>query len=120
MSRETLAEKAARLNTAQGIPADFPHPATPRPCYWHEDTDGTRYLIPGCMARVNDPDIDECTCPSLARQLEKARAEIAAMAKEKASLQGWHDAIVRAVYDHPEGVQIMAAAAKNATGEGPK
>lgn len=80
----------------------------PRPCYWHEDEDGTRYLIPGCLARVNDPDIDECTCPSLARQLEKT------------GLQGWHDAIVRAVYDHPQGVQIMATAAKNATSEGPK
>lgn len=112
---ETLDEKAARLNREQGLPADFQHPSSPRPCYWHEEGDGTRYLIPGCMARVMNPDLDECTCPSLERQLADAREELDKIRREKAGLQQWHDAIVRAVYDHRDGVQIMAVAARKVT-----
>lgn len=30
-------------------------------CYWHRDDDGCTTLIPGCWARVHDPD-GQCTC----------------------------------------------------------
>jgi hypothetical protein len=83
-------------------------------CQWHEETDGTRYLIPGCMARINDPDLDECDCPSLERQLAKVLEELAKLRRHKAGLQQWHDAVVRAVYDHRDGIAIMAAAARAA------
>lgn len=92
-----------------------PHPSSPRSCYWHEDTDGTRYLIPGCIARVMNPDLDECTCPSLDRQLADVREELETLRRHHAGLQQWHDAIVRAVHDHRDGVQIMSGAAKAVT-----
>ena len=37
-----------------------PNPNPPR-CMWHRDDDGNTVLIPGCWARVHDPDA-ECTC----------------------------------------------------------
>lgn len=86
-----------------------------RPCYWHEDTDGTRFLVPGCLARINNPDIDECTCATTAQQLATAQAEIAELKRKNEGLQAWHDAIVRAVHDHPAGTQIMRNAAKGVT-----
>lgn len=113
---ETLQEKAARLRAEQGLPPETePHKCPPRPCYWHEDADGSRYLIPGCLARINNPDLDECTCPSLDRQLAKAREELATLRRHQDGHQKWHDAIVRAVYDHPDGKQIMHAASKAVT-----
>lgn len=84
------------------------------PCHWHEDEDGGRYLIPGCMARVTNPDIDQCSCESIEEQLAAAREEIVNLKRSRASLQGWHDRITRAVYDHPDGIQIMKRAADQA------
>lgn len=83
-----------------------------RPCYWHEDTDGTRFLVPGCLTRINTPDIDECTCPTIADQLASAQERIAQLQQKNDGLQAWHDAIVRAVHDHPAGTQIMRNAAR--------
>lgn len=80
------------------------------PCYWHDDIDGTRYLIPGCMARIQDPDIDECTCPRLDRQLAAVREALAELRATHKGLREWTDQIVKAVYAHPDGVQIMRAA----------
>lgn len=88
---------------------------TARPCYWHEDTDGTRYLIPGCLARINNPDIDECTCPTTDRQLAKLREQLAEARKALKSLRGWHDQVVDAVRAHPDSIQIMRNAAEGAT-----
>lgn len=85
---------------------------THRPCYWHEDTDGTRFLIPGCLARINNPDIDECTCPSTNRQLENLRKKLAETQRALQSLRGWHDQVVNAVRAHPDNVQIMRNAAE--------
>ncbi|MFD5031680.1 hypothetical protein ACFWM0_14880 [Streptomyces sp. NPDC058405] len=108
---ETLAEKDARLRREQGLPAvDAPHRCPPRPCYWHEDTDSTRYLIPGCLTRIHNPDIDECDCPTTNRQLEKTRQQLAEAQKALRSLRSWHDQIVNAVHAHHDGVQIMRAA----------
>lgn len=88
------------------------------PCHWHEDRDGTRYLIPGCAGRVNDPDGDGCTCPTLAEQLAEQRAaaqsEIAQLRRSLASCRSWHDHVVGAVNAHPAGRAIMRAAAERA------
>lgn len=47
----------------------------PLACYWVQEPDGTRWLVPGCVARLHNADADACTCPTLARQLAQARRE---------------------------------------------
>lgn len=90
-------------------------PTGPQPCHWHEDTDGTRYLIPGCMTRINNPDVDGCDCPTLNDQLTAARAELATLRRHHKGLQQWHDDITAAVHAHPDGIQIMRDAASRTT-----
>ncbi|MFJ4988723.1 hypothetical protein ACIP9H_33605 [Streptomyces sp. NPDC088732] len=80
-------------------------------CTWWEDEHGGRYLVPGCMARVDNPDIDECSCPSVETQLTKAQGRIAELERELRGLRSWHDCIVRAVHDHSDGKRIMKTAA---------
>lgn len=80
-------------------------------CQWYDDGEGGRFLIPGCLARANNPDIGQCTCSSLEQQLADARRQLDEIARSRASLQAWHDQIVRAVYAHPSGTQIMKTAA---------
>lgn len=86
----------------------------PQPCHWYDDGHGGRYLIPGCMTRANSPDVDDCDCSTLDEQLDAARHELATLQRHYAGLQTWHDHIVRAVYDHADGVKIMKAAADRA------
>lgn len=112
---ETLQEKADRICREQDLPPEAePHRSPPLPCFWHEDTDGARYLIPGCMTRVNNPDVGACDCPTLNEQLDAVRHELATLQRHYAGLQAWHDHITRAVYDHTDGVKIMKAAADRA------
>jgi hypothetical protein len=113
---EPLAEKAARLRREQGLPPEpEPHRCPPRPCYWHEEPEGGgRYLIPGCLTRINNPDIDGCDCPTLTDQLAAVREELATLRRHHTGLQRWHDAITAAVHAHPDSVQIMHAASKRA------
>ncbi|MFI5990331.1 hypothetical protein ACIBAC_00555 [Streptomyces sp. NPDC051362] len=80
-------------------------------CHWWDDGHGGRYLIPGCHARVENPDLEVCHCPTLEEQLDAARRKDAATSRVLRGQQAWHDAIVRAVYDHRDGVAIMKAAA---------
>lgn len=80
-------------------------------CHWWDDGHGGRYLIPGCHARLENPDLEVCHCPTVEQQLEAARRQIAAAGRSLRGLQAWHDAIVRAVHDHPAGIEIMKAAA---------
>lgn len=90
-----------------------------RPCYWHEDVDedgeaAGRWLVPGCMTRINNPDADPCDCPTTADQLATALAELETARRETASARAWCDAITRAVHDHPAGRTIMRNAAQHA------
>jgi hypothetical protein len=112
-SVETLQEKADRIRAEQGLPPESEHTG-PQPCHWYDDGHGGRFLIPGCMTRVTNPDVDRCSCKTVEEQLEAARQEIAELKKSRSGLQNWHDAIVRAVYDHADGIQIMKAAADRA------
>ncbi|RSN13775.1 hypothetical protein DMH25_08280 [Streptomyces sp. WAC 01325] len=109
---ETLQEKADRIRREQGLPPEAEE--GPQPCHWYDDGHGGRFLIPGCMTRVMNPDADECACRSIEEQLAAARREIADLTKQSNGLQTWHDHIVRAVYDHPDGTQIMKRAADRA------
>lgn len=49
---------------------------TPTPCHWVRDDAGMTMLIPGCWARVHNPDAD-CTCGEWSE--ETAREKINAM-----------------------------------------
>lgn len=109
---ETLKEKADRIRAAQGLPPEAKE--GPQPCHWYDDGHGGRFLIPGCMTRVINPDVDVCSCKTIEEQLADARDEIAKLKQHRDSLQKWHDHICRAVYDHPDGVKIMKAAADRA------
>lgn len=109
---ETLQEKADRIRREQGLPPESEE--GPQPCHWYDDGHGGRYLIPGCLSRVVNPDIDVCSCQTINEQLAAARREIADLKKKRDGLQTWHDHIVRAVYDHADGIQIMKTAADRA------
>ncbi|MFB7461245.1 hypothetical protein [Streptomyces sp. NPDC056188] len=110
---ETLQEKADRIRREQGLPPEAEETG-PRPCQWYDDGRGGRFLIPGCMTRVINPDVDQCSCETIEEQLEAARAEIASLKRARDGLQAWHDQVTRAVYDHPDGIQIMKRAADRA------
>ncbi|MFG2977735.1 hypothetical protein ACGFYY_32685 [Streptomyces sp. NPDC048331] len=85
----------------------------PRPlrCGWTEEPDG---LVPGCMARMHDPDEEACTCPTLADELAKAQEELATLKRHHQGLRDWTDHIVAAVHAHPDGLEIMKNAADRA------
>lgn len=112
-SVETLQEKADRIRAEQGLSPESEHRG-PQPCHWYDDGHDGRFLIPGCMTRVINPDVEQCSCKTIEEQLADARAEIASLKQSRAGLQSWHDHITRAVYDHPDGVKIMKRAADRA------
>ncbi|MFD3728807.1 hypothetical protein [Streptomyces sp. NPDC058671] len=91
-------------------------PWPPLACHWVEEPDGTRWLVPGCVARLHDVDAGSCTCPTLADQLEVAQRERDEVRHAHRSLQSWHHAIVAAVYAHPDGIRIMKNAADRSSG----
>ncbi|MFJ3817792.1 hypothetical protein [Streptomyces sp. NPDC090056] len=86
-------------------------PKPPLACCWVEEPDGTRWLVPGCIARLHDADAGACTCSTLADQLETAQRERDEARRAHRSLQSWHDAIVATVHAHPDGARIMKNAA---------
>lgn len=109
-SVETLEEKADRIRAEQGLPPESEE--HPQPCHWYDDGRGGRFLIPGCMTRLTNPDVDTCACAckSVEQQLVTARREISDLKRSRDGLQSWQDHIVRAVYDHADGIQIMKRA----------
>ncbi|MGK5733192.1 hypothetical protein [Streptomyces sp. URMC 124] len=83
---------------------------TGRPCYWHEETDGTgRYLIPGCAARAVDPDAD-CTCPLLEHRIADLRRELDNVRRRYHRFERWHACVMDAIQAHPDGQAVTAAA----------
>jgi hypothetical protein len=110
---ETLQEKADRIRAEQGLPAEAEH-SGPRPCQWYDDGHGGRFLVPGCMTRVVNPDVEACACKTVEEELAAARREIESLKKSRNGLQKWHDHVTRAVYDHADGIQIMKTAADRA------
>lgn len=110
---ESLQQKADRIRTEQGLPPEEQR-SGPRPCHWYDDGHDGRFLIPGCMERINDPDAEPCSCKTIDEQLADARREIADLKQTRDGLQTWHDHVTRAVYDHADGVKIMKKAADRA------
>lgn len=86
-------------------------------CQWVHEPDGTQWLVPGCMTRIHEPDIDTCDCSTLADELATERAERETAQRNYASLRVWTDSIIAAVHSHPDGRQIMKDAADRASSE---
>ncbi|RZU28213.1 hypothetical protein EV284_6379 [Streptomyces sp. BK022] len=80
-------------------------------CHWWEDPSGDRFLVPGCMTRVDNPDIDGCDCPTVEAELKAALEELAALRTKLASAQEWGGYVAQAVHSHRDGTAIMRKAA---------
>lgn len=96
--------------TALGGP-DAPVPTTPDTipagCYWWTDPDGDLCLLPGCAARVQDPDA-ECHCDTLGRRLHCTERELSALRTQQAYADTWWHALRAAVDAHPDAAAILA------------
>ena len=90
-------------------------PRPPLACHWVQEPDGTRWLVPGCISRLHDPDADACTCPTLADQLAETQGERDRAQRDYTGLRSWTDAIIAAVHAHPDGKKIMKDAADRAS-----
>ncbi|MFI2078654.1 hypothetical protein [Streptomyces triculaminicus] len=85
---------------------------SPRPCYWHEETQGAgRYLIPGCAARAHDPDA-QCTCPLAEHHVADLRNQLDDIRREFRRFRRWHDCVMDAIRAHPDATAIYATAEK--------
>ncbi|MET8696845.1 hypothetical protein ABZV65_30395 [Streptomyces bauhiniae] len=62
------------------------------------------------MARVDNPDIDECGCPAVEAELKAAQEELAALREKLAGVQEWAGYVARAVAAHRDGNAIMKKA----------
>jgi hypothetical protein len=102
--------------TALGDP-DAPVALTPDTvpagCYWWTDPDGDLCLMPGCMARVQDPDA-ECTCDKLGLRLRRAEEQLRARREAETYASTWWDALTEAVRAHPAAADILADARRRA------
>jgi hypothetical protein len=94
-------------------PASSTPDTIPAGCYWWTDPDGDLCLLPGCAARVQDPDA-ECTCDTLAARLETARRQLRDMKEQQRQAGVWWDALREAVEGHPDRAAILAEAHRKA------
>jgi hypothetical protein len=96
---------------------ETPLPTTPDTipagCYWWTDPDGDPNLMPGCMARVQDPDA-ECTCDKLGSRLRRAEEKLRARRNAETYASAWWDALTEAVRAHPAAAEILADARRRA------
>jgi hypothetical protein len=96
---------------------EVPTPTTPRTvpagCYWWTDPDGELCLLPGCMARIQDPDA-ECTCNKLAARLARTERRLQEMRERERYATAWWTALREAVEAHPDRAGILADAHRRA------
>lgn len=107
------------MSSAQAAFGDAAAPVASTPdtvpagCYWWTDPDGDLCLMPGCMARVQDPEA-ECCCDKLARRQQKAEEALRADRGRQAYADTWWQALSAAVKDHPDANAILADARRRA------
>ncbi len=107
----TKTVQAALGDAANPIPTT---PETvPAGCYWWTDPAGDLNLMPGCMARVQDPEA-ECTCDKLGLRLRRAEEKLRARAEADKYASTWWDALTEAVRAHPAAAEILADARRRA------
>ncbi|ONK09488.1 hypothetical protein [Streptomyces sp. MP131-18] len=90
---------------------DNPTPTTPDTiptgCHWWTDPDGALCLMPGCMARVQDPDA-ECTCDKLGARLERVQQQLRDLREQQHYADTWWHALRAAVDAHPDAATLIA------------
>lgn len=96
--------EAPEVTTPDSVPAG---------CYWWTDPDGELCLLPGCMARIQDPDAD-CTCDKLAARLARAEQRMAEMREREKYAVTWWTALREAVEARPDRAEILADAHRRA------
>lgn len=107
------------MTAIQGAFGDTETPIPTRPdtipagCYWWTDPDGDLCLLPGCMARVQDPEA-ECTCDTLAARLAKAERALREHLERERYASAWWKALREAVEAVPNGAEIVADARRRA------
>ncbi|MEU9778050.1 hypothetical protein [Streptomyces sp. NPDC047968] len=107
MAVEVTARQAAFGDAA--APAATTPDTVPAGCYWWTDPDGDLYLMPGCMARVQDPEA-ECTCDKLGARLARLQKEQQKREAAERYARTWWDALTEAVRAHPDANNILADA----------
>lgn len=85
----------------------------PAGCYWWTDPDGDLCLLPGCLARINDPEA-ECTCDKLARRQQNAEQQLRTERERQQYADTWWHALRAAVDNHPDAASILADARRRA------
>lgn len=107
------------MTATQSALGDREHPAPSTPdtipagCYWWTDPDGALCLLPGCAARVQDPDA-ECTCDSLATRLARTERTLRDERERQLHADTWWHALRAAVDAHPDAALIVADARRRA------
>ncbi|MFI6277926.1 hypothetical protein [Streptomyces sp. NPDC050988] len=66
---------------------------------------------PGGATRAWRTPTSRSATPTIEQQPQAARRKNAATGRALLGQQAWHDAVVRAIYNHPDGIAIMKAAA---------
>ncbi|MGW0673421.1 hypothetical protein [Streptomyces sp. NPDC002746] len=94
-------------------PIAVPAQQVPQSCYWWTDPDGALCLLPGCLARINDPDA-ACTCRTLASRLTRAEERLAEAAERERYASTWWAALRAAVDAHPARDEILSNARRRA------
>lgn len=86
----------------------------PAGCYWWTDPDGALCLMPGCMARVQDPEA-ECTCDKLGARLARTEQKLRERQTAETYARTWWDSLTEAVRAHPAANEILADARRRAS-----
>lgn len=91
----------------RNAPASTKPDTVPAGCYWWTDPDGGLCLMPGCMARIQDPDA-ECLCDKLASRLARSEKRMQEMREREQYANTWWAALRAAVDAHPGSAEILA------------
>lgn len=96
-----------------GAPVATTPDTVPAGCYWWTDPDGDLCLLPGCMARVQDPEA-ECTCDKLGARYGRLQQQVRDQRERQRYADAWWHALREAVNAHPDGPAIIADALRRA------
>lgn len=93
----------------QQAPTSSSPDTVPAGCYWWTDPDGDLCLLPGCMARIQDPGA-ECTCDKLGTRLARVERQLREAQERQRYADRWYSALAEALDAHPAGRELRADA----------
>ena len=94
-------------------PATTTPDTVPAGCYWWTDPAGDLCLLPGCMARTQDPEA-ECACETLGSRLARTERQLRDAQAAQRYADVWWQALRAAVDAHPGAAAIVADAHRRA------